>query len=61
MNVKNIMMNTNKTIEQLEAEYLQDFSLTKWNLLNNARFLEEKKQLKLVKPKRKNKKQWEPK
>ena len=53
------MMNTNKTIDQLEAEYLQDFSLTKWNLLNNARFLEEKKQLKLVKPKRKNKKQWE--
>jgi hypothetical protein len=52
-------MNTNKTIEQLEAEYLQDFSLAKWNALNNARFLEQKKQLKLIKPKRKNKKQWE--
>ena len=52
------MMNTNKTIAELEAEYLKDFSLKSWNALNNARFLEQKKN-KVVEKKRKNKKQWD--
>jgi hypothetical protein len=51
-------MNTNKTIAELEAEYFKDFSLKSWNALNNARFLEQKKN-KVVEKKRKNKKQWD--
>jgi hypothetical protein len=58
MIAKFIMMNTNKTIAELEAEYLKDFSLKSWNALNNARFLEQKKN-KVVEKKRKNKKQWD--
>lgn len=48
----------NKTIEKLEAEYLTDFSLKSWNALNNARFLEAKKNKQKVKPK-KPYKRWE--